>query len=79
MANHKRGRPKQRRAGCLLCKPQKLPALKKGSADALAMKPSSTSFEQRSIPVDSYPVGCREPNYNPRSSLIRSCRTYSLP
>lgn len=23
MANHKRGRPKQRRAGCLLCKPNK--------------------------------------------------------
>ena len=22
--NHKRGRPKQRRAGCLLCKPNKL-------------------------------------------------------
>jgi hypothetical protein len=29
MANHKRRRPKQRRAGCLLCKPQKLPSLKK--------------------------------------------------
>lgn len=29
MANHKRRRPKQRRAGCLLCKPSKLPALKK--------------------------------------------------
>lgn len=24
--NHKRGRPKQRRAGCLTCKPHKLPA-----------------------------------------------------
>lgn len=24
MANHKRKRPKQRRAGCLLCKPNKL-------------------------------------------------------
>ena len=23
MANHKRGRPKDRRAGCLLCKPHK--------------------------------------------------------
>ena len=23
MAHHKRGRPKSRRAGCLLCKPQK--------------------------------------------------------
>jgi hypothetical protein len=29
MASHKRKRPKQRRAGCLLCKPQKLPSLKK--------------------------------------------------
>ncbi|MGO9833296.1 MAG: hypothetical protein ACLP1X_03690 [Polyangiaceae bacterium] len=29
MAHHKRRRPKQRRAGCLLCKPQKLPSLKK--------------------------------------------------
>lgn len=29
VARHKRKRPKQRRAGCLLCKPQKLPALKK--------------------------------------------------
>lgn len=29
MANHKRRRPKQRRAGCLLCKPHKLSALKK--------------------------------------------------
>ncbi len=28
MANHKRRRPKQRRAGCLLCKPQKLHALR---------------------------------------------------
>jgi hypothetical protein len=24
MANHKRGRPKARRAGCLMCKPNKL-------------------------------------------------------
>lgn len=29
MANHKRGRPKQRRAGCLLCKPHKLTSAKK--------------------------------------------------
>ena len=29
MTNHKRRRPKQRRAGCLLCKPHKLPAAKK--------------------------------------------------
>ncbi len=40
MAHHKRSRPKQRRAGCLLCKPQKLPSLKKaerrrGRRDAL--------------------------------------------
>jgi len=40
MAHHKRKRPKQRRAGCLLCKPQKLPSLKKaarrrGRRDAL--------------------------------------------
>lgn len=27
--NHKRKRPKARRAGCLLCKPHKLPALNK--------------------------------------------------
>jgi hypothetical protein len=26
MANHKRKRPKHRRGGCLLCKPQKLTA-----------------------------------------------------
>jgi hypothetical protein len=29
MANHKRGRPKQQRAGCLLCKPHKLSSAKK--------------------------------------------------
>lgn len=29
MANHKRARPKQRRAGCLLCKPHKLSSAKK--------------------------------------------------
>lgn len=29
MANRKRGRPKQRRAGCLLCKPHKLSSAKK--------------------------------------------------
>ena len=29
MANHKRKRPKHRRAGCLLCKPCKLTANKK--------------------------------------------------
>jgi hypothetical protein len=29
MAHHKRGRPKHRRAGCLLCKPQKLQSQKK--------------------------------------------------
>jgi len=29
MANHKRGRPKQPRAGCLLCKPHKLSSAKK--------------------------------------------------
>ncbi len=31
MANHKRRRPKHRRAGCLLCKPSKLTANKKGA------------------------------------------------
>lgn len=40
MANHKRRRPKQRRSGCLLCKPQKLSSVKKaerrrGRRDAL--------------------------------------------
>jgi hypothetical protein len=40
MANHKRGRPKQRRAGCLLCKPHKLSSAKKaerrrGGRDAM--------------------------------------------
>ncbi len=30
MANHKRRRPKSCRSGCLLCKPQKLPANKHG-------------------------------------------------
>jgi hypothetical protein len=29
VANHKRKRPKHRRAGCLLCKPSKLTANKK--------------------------------------------------
>jgi hypothetical protein len=29
MAHHKRKRPKQRRTGCLLCKPYKLPAIAK--------------------------------------------------
>jgi hypothetical protein len=29
MAHHKRKRPKQRRSGCLLCKPYKLPAIAK--------------------------------------------------
>lgn len=29
VANHKRRRPKQRRAGCLLCKPHKLTSQKK--------------------------------------------------
>jgi hypothetical protein len=29
VANHKRRRPKHRRAGCLLCKPSKLTANKK--------------------------------------------------
>jgi len=37
VAHHKRKRPKQRRAGCLLCKPQKLTANKK-SARAAASK-----------------------------------------
>jgi hypothetical protein len=29
--DHKRGRPKQRRAGCLLCKPHKLSSAKKAA------------------------------------------------
>ena len=29
MAHHKRRRPKDRRAGCLMCKPQKSTAVKK--------------------------------------------------
>jgi hypothetical protein len=41
--NHKRRRPKHRRSGCLLCKPQKLTAngkaeRRKGNADALRME-----------------------------------------
>lgn len=36
MAHHKRKRPKQGRAGCLLCKPQKLTANKKAARAASA-------------------------------------------
>lgn len=36
VAHHKRRRPKQRRAGCLLCKPQKLTANKKSARAAAA-------------------------------------------
>lgn len=34
MANHKRKRPKNRRAGCLLCKPWKMNGFAKDKADA---------------------------------------------
>jgi hypothetical protein len=34
MAHHKRKRPKDRRAGCLLCKPWKMKGFGKGRADA---------------------------------------------
>jgi hypothetical protein len=34
MAHHKRKRPKNRRAGCLLCKPWKMNGFAKGSVDA---------------------------------------------
>ncbi len=34
MANHKRKRPKNRRAGCLLCKPWKVNGFGKGRAGA---------------------------------------------
>jgi hypothetical protein len=53
MAHHKRRRPKQRRAGCLLCKPQKLPSPKKaerrrGRRDALLHELRATQAEARS-------------------------------
>lgn len=59
MAHHKRGRPKQRRAGCLLCKPQKLPSRKKAERrrsrrDALLHElratQERTQSPERSIP-----------------------------
>jgi len=34
MAHHKRRRPKNRRAGCLLCKPWKMNGFAKGRLDA---------------------------------------------
>lgn len=34
MANHKRGRPKNRRAGCLLCKPHKANGINEARASA---------------------------------------------
>jgi hypothetical protein len=34
MANHKRKRPKNRRAGCLLCKPWKMNGFAKDKADS---------------------------------------------
>ncbi len=34
MANHKRKRPKNRRAGCLLCKPWKINGFAKDKADS---------------------------------------------
>jgi hypothetical protein len=34
MAHHKRKRPKNRRAGCLLCKPWKMNGFAKGRLDA---------------------------------------------
>jgi len=47
MANHKRRRPKQRRAGCLLCKPQKLPALKK--AERMRTRRDALNHELRAM------------------------------
>jgi len=34
MAHHKRGRPKNRRSGCFLCKPWKMNGFAKGRLDA---------------------------------------------
>jgi hypothetical protein len=52
MANHKRKRSKQRRAGCLLCKPQKLTSLKKaerrrGKRDAFRHELCATMESRR--------------------------------
>ena len=38
MANHKRGRPKNRRAGCLLCKPHKANGVDRRTRAELAAK-----------------------------------------
>jgi hypothetical protein len=45
MANHKRKRPKHRRAGCLLCKPSKLTANVK--ADRRRADRAAHEHEQR--------------------------------
>jgi hypothetical protein len=52
MAHHKRRRPKQRRAGCLLCKPQKLPAVKK--AERMRTRRVALSHELRAAREDGW-------------------------
>jgi hypothetical protein len=53
MANLKRGRPKQRRAGCLLCKPHKLSSAKKASADGVVATRCCMSCVPRTTLVSS--------------------------
>jgi len=42
MANHKRRRPKNRRAGCLMCKPHKANGVKKRAGNGKFMEYSRT-------------------------------------
>jgi hypothetical protein len=45
MAHHKRKRPKNRRAGCLLCKPWKMNGFAKGRVDAESLSDHRRRFD----------------------------------
>jgi len=55
MANHKRGRPRNSRAGCLLCKPWKMNGVSTENADGEALsdhKRRSAAGEEMGVRLD---------------------------
>lgn len=57
MANHKRGKAKNQRAGCLLCKPHKANGTK-GSAASLDRQGLRAKADEATIEEDSEPPVC---------------------
>lgn len=78
--NHKRGRPKNRRAGCLLCKPHKMNGYNPDSLNATGGKPGNARGARIAViskdEINSQLDGKNTEEYGSKEDMRYFCETY---